>query len=41
MEVRAILFIACLVCFRLYTLIGLHIVHEHSKFTQYNDENMC
>ena len=40
MEVRAILFIACLVCFRLYTLFGLHILHSHSTFTQHN-ENMC
>ena len=41
MEMRAIVFIGCLIGFRLYTLFGLHITHEHARCGAYSDSDMC
>ena len=41
MEMRAIIFIGCLVSFRLYTLFGLHILHEHAPYAAYSDGDVC
>ena len=41
MALRAIVFIAGLFGFRLYTLFGLHILHEHESRGEAADIDLC
>ena len=41
MALRAIFFIVGLFCFRLYTLLGLHILHEHSDSEAAAEIDIC
>jgi hypothetical protein len=41
MALRAIVFIASLFGFRLYTLFGLHILHEHADCATDAEIDVC